>query len=1293
MKENRGRRDLPLSEHQLQFWSSRELSRSGPPPELAVAFHFRSVDFARLALAVRRVVAEEPLLASIVRRTSEGGRLEASPFAPSVEEANLASAGVGELRAWIERWADRPLDPEKAQFEGALLRGPDGAATLLLKLHHLIADGWALGVLIERVKRAYDGEPSAAPPYGTFLERERRYLRSRAFRRDRAYWQTKLAIPAGPTDFYGTPSAPGRARAEKIARRLGPERTLRLAELAIRLDHRRPTLAQAAIVAAALLAYLHKLTGRETIAIGMPFLNRREEGERAVFGLFMQMGVARLKLVPAESLWTLVARLAEEIADVGSHVRYTIGNPGNRNFDVAFNFHTVRYPRFDDAPVREEWLHSANDEIPLVVHVRTSDPGDFSVELDVGGDPAWGERACAHFLKVLDDLLDDPGRSLEELSLLGAGEPGGGPLRGRRNPVPPALLHELFAAKVRENPDAEAVLDGASSLTFGALDERSSRLALRLASEGLEDREPVGVLLPRSAEAVVAVLGILKAGGVWVPLDPDYPEARLAAIARDAGIRRTITSRAIAASKGSLPGRIVRLDDEMPVGGALPRREATGGEGKNERPAYLLYTSGSTGSPKGVRGSHRAVLNRLQWMWREFPLESDEVLAHKTSLSFIDSVWEIFGALLAGRPLLVVPEGAVREPAGLVGLLADSRVRRLILVPSLLELLLESGLADRLPHIKLWFLTGEALGARLASDAARALPGARLFNLYGTTECYDAACLPVIVRDGGGAAPIGNPIDNTALWILDAELRAVPQGVRGELCVSGIGVPAGYSGAAAGGYPGRFVELDDPVDGPGRLYRTGDMARLRADGTVELCGRTDRQVKIQGHRIEPEEIERLLLSHPGIRLAAVVPDRGRALSAHVVPRRPLREEELARFLRGSLPSWMVPRLRIAARLPLTPSGKIDRLALGRRNGERAAGRPRRGPARPLSDSELALLAVWRRLLAVERIGPDDNFFDLGGHSLLALRMASEIERTFGRSIPVTAVFSSPTVSAFASRYLDGAPRREDSLVLLRSGGALPPLFTVPPAGSTVSSFAALARFIDPARAVYSFQPRGIEPGERPHRSIDEMAKAYLLHMRKVQPAGPYFVAGRCFGGYVAYEMARLLREAGEEVGLLAIMDSQEAPLEAGRQRSHVGLRKLLAYYPGRVAHFLKTGSLVFTLRMKAKIEVRHLLNRLANGFPRIGSSAGRRARSLQLLGYLHARAYHRYVARPYAGRIALFRAGRDPDQSGELSRWRRLARGGLDCFTISCSHRELLREPYLKEVARTLNRCLGAPEA
>jgi amino acid adenylation domain-containing protein len=571
---------------------------------------------------------------------------------------------------------------------------------------------------------------------------------------------------------------------------------------------------------------------------------------------------------------------------------------------------------------------------------------------------------------------------------------------------------------VEQTPDSVAVVHLNQQITYRELNESANRLAHHLISLGVGAEDRVAVLLERSPAMVVSLLAILKAGAAYVPLDPVYPRRRLSFMLEDSGAKVLITEQS---ARESLPaslhvpvlslsdaaGLLSGYDTTNPQSGVMP-----------DNLAYLIYTSGSTGAPKGVLGIHRACVNRFEWMWERYPFERDEVCCQKTSLSFVDSVWEIFGPLSKGITLVLIPDEVVKDPARLIEELAARAVTRIVLVPSLLRAMLSEVTGARLPRLRYWVSSGEALSAELAARFRERMGERRLINLYGSSEvCADVTCYEVPEHPESRSVPIGRPIANTSVYILDREMRPVPEGVSGELYVAGEGLARGYLNRA-GQTAERFVP--HPFgDEPGmRLYRTGDVARYVAGGEIEYLGRIDQQVKVRGFRIELGEIESALASHPSVREAvgAVYADGSgdKQLVAYLVAAADgLSVGELRSYLGARLPEYMVPSLFVTLEeMPLTPNGKIDRRALPAPDearpdyaGEYAA------PATPVEE---VLADIWCKLLGLERVGTRDNFFDLGGHSLMATRLLSKVREVFGVEVALREVFAGPTVAALAS---------------------------------------------------------------------------------------------------------------------------------------------------------------------------------------------------------------------------------------------------------------------------------------
>lgn len=587
--------------------------------------------------------------------------------------------------------------------------------------------------------------------------------------------------------------------------------------------------------------------------------------------------------------------------------------------------------------------------------------------------------------------------------------------------APNRCLHHLFEAQAARTPEAAALIFDDQILTYRQLNERANRLAHALQARGVGPEVLVGLCAERSFELIVGLLAVLKAGGGYLPLDPNYPAERLKFMLADTQAPLILTQAHLVERLPEHTAQVLRLNEDFAAFPATnPASPVT-----LDNVAYVLYTSGSTGTPKGVLGLHRVAVNRVRH--EPYPFEANEVLCQKTSLNFIDSIWEIFAPLTRGLATVLVPDQTLTDPPQFVELLARYGVTRLGFVASFLRFLLNSeiDLRRRLPRLKYWTSTGEPLSVELAGRFAAAYPEARLFNLYGTSEIWDATLHTFDKTVDQERVPIGQPLANVEIYILDRQFQPVPRGATGELFVGGEGLARGYHRR-----PELTAEKFVPhpfSDRPGaRLYRTGDLARYRPDGNVEFMGRVDHQVKLRGFRIELGEIETVLQQHPQVQEAVVLvrtdgPDE-KYLAAYVVPKvesgtslagsaRELRRE-LRRFLQTKLPDYMVPAaLVLLEKMPLTPSGKIYRLALPAPQFGATAEEAHLAP--PLTPTEIKVAGLWAEVLGVDRVSLEDNFFELGGHSLLATRLISRIRDVFQVEVPIRTLFEIPTITGLA----------------------------------------------------------------------------------------------------------------------------------------------------------------------------------------------------------------------------------------------------------------------------------------
>jgi amino acid adenylation domain-containing protein len=1087
--------ELPLSFAQERLWFLDRLEPGSPAYNMSAALLLRGrLDTAALSAAFRGVVERhEALRASF--RTNAGRpfvaiRPDLSLAIPTADLAALpAAAQAGEARRLAGTAARLPFDLALGPLlRPALCRLGREEHLLFMSLHHIVADGWSLGVLTREIGALYGvvargarGGPAPAaalPPlpvqYADFAEWQRGWLAGEALESLLAYWRGQLAGLPAELDLPADRPRPASRTPRGALRFLTLPAALceRLSEL----GHRHgATLFM--VFLAALETLLFRWSGQEDFAVGTPVAGRTRLELEDLIGLFVNTLVLRARPA-ADRAFTAVLAAAREVT-LGAYTHQDLpfeklvldlaperALGRSPLFQVLLVLQNVpqpplALPGLELTPVASAASAPTPAKFDLTLEIQPLPRGLSLLALVAEYDPdLWDSPSMARLLRQLETLLaaaaDDPERRLAELPLLAAVERH--QLHHEWNDsrrtwaAEGACLHDLIAAQGVRTPGAVAVEHEEGRLTYRELGRRAGRLARQLRGLGIGPEAAVGICAERSLELVVALLGVLQAGGAYLPLDPSYPRERLELMLADAQASVLLVQRGLTPPRSA--ARVLYLDDldgRHEGGEEDPFQEGGAQPGSL---AYILYTSGSTGRPKGAMNTHRGIVNRLLWMQEAYRLTPEDRVLQKTPASFDVSVWELFWPLITGARLVMARPGGHREPAYLIETIATRGITTLHFVPAMLQAFLEAPGLARCAGLRRVMASGEALPAELAERFFARLPGVALHNLYGPTEAaVDVtawACLPAAGRQ---PVPIGRPIANTRIHLLDPELLPVPSGVPGELYIGGVQLGRGYLGRPDW-TADRF--LPDPLATPdtetgARLYRTGDRARHRADGAIEFLGRLDQQVKVRGFRIELAEIEVALAGHPGIRAAgALVQEdrRGeRRLVACVVPAEEVAPAaaELAAFLGTALPPYMVPAVFVAvAALPQLPSGKLDRRALAQiAQIVHTASRQESGAgeyAPPRTALEELLAGLWAEMLAVERVGIDDSFFALGGHSLLAVQMLAWVESYFDFPVPLRQLFEAPTVAGLAAAVLAASPapgRVEETARLLLAVARLP----------------------------------------------------------------------------------------------------------------------------------------------------------------------------------------------------------------------------------------------------------------
>ncbi|MBN1567098.1 MAG: amino acid adenylation domain-containing protein, partial [Acidobacteria bacterium] len=855
-------------------------------------------------------------------------------------------------------------------------------------------------------------------------------------------------------------------------------------------------------------------------------------------------------------------------------------------------------------------------------------------------------------------------------------------------------------------PDAVALVFEGRQLTYRELNSRANQLAHYLTKRGVGPDVPVGICVDRSPEMVVGLLGILKAGGAYVPLDADYPLERLQFMIRDTGIKILLAQQRPAENLPSDIGEVFRLDADWHAINSESDHNLTSGAGAGNL-AYIMYTSGSTGTPKGVEIPHRGIV-RLVINNDYARFHSSETYLQLASLSFDASTFELWAPLLHGASCVIFPPG-IPTPERLAEAIRSHKVSTLWLTASLFNLIINES-PDALRGISQLLIGGEQLSTLHVCKAQKELQGTQIINGYGPTESTTFTCCYSIPE---GIAPdtnlpIGRPIANTRVYILDANLNPLPVGIPGELYIGGDGLARGYLNR-----PELTAEkfIADPFSTePGsRLYKTGDLVRYRSDGNIEYLGRMDFQVKIRGFRIELEEIEATLGQHPGIRAAVVImwefEPGDKQLVAYVVTETKdaptVSPAELRLYLQGKLPAYMIPSVFITLdTMQLTSSGKIDRRALPAPDHSRPE--TQEGYVAPRSPIEETLAAIWSEVLGVERIGIHDNFFELGGHSLLATKLFSQIAVRLGKRLPVSALFRAPTIEGIAAALEKGQiPSAGSSIMQIQQAGTNPTLFIVHGLGGDVFLARQLANHLGADQPVCGFHSASKNLALMKRGSLEELAAHYIKDLLMYKPQGPYCLAGYSFGGYLAYEIARQLSHRGLRVGHLAIIDT--GPSSSGElsiPEIMARILRIVRNFPWWIWEDLLDCRPIDMLK-RIRRKLRELKKRVIKK-PALNKNRNNLADLEDIFelesfpeDYVQTMEHNlellkTYIPGPYPGPLTLYRARTQAlfNHSKADLGWKRLVDQGLEIIRLPGNHETIINKPYVQALAEALRNSL-----
>lgn len=1253
---------------------------------------------------------------------------------------STASEREAEILAQTQRDRIESFDLSKAPlFRITLIRSSTVEHVLILSLHQIICDASSIEAFCKELSDLYRTfcecesapPPVASPQYCEFVARERESIQSDLWEQNRAYWLARLGteIPVLelPTD---------RPRPKRPAHNYGIQDLALTGSDSDALQNlgERTSSSIYVILASLLNVLLYRYTGLEEVVVGTPVTTRGDDDSTTSLGVFLNVCVLKVSLNGGMLFSDLIRDVEGTVEGAYEHKHL----PFDRLVeDLRIERHAGRNPLFQvmleltDAPGLElaglkskhevtEWDSVAMDLSLRFMWAPDGLAGSIVFNSELFDDSTM-RRMAGHFRNLLDAVFADPARPISELPLLLDEEYEQQTAWNQTSTNYPQnlLLHHPFEQQVEKSPDAVALVYQEAALSYRELNRYSNRLAGYLKSRGAGPGTLVGLCAERSFEMVIALYAILKVGAAYVPLDPVYPKDRLEAMLEDARISLTLAQDRFAHLITGREIQIISLDGLLDSENPLITEDLSDHNldipTNPESLAYVLFTSGSTGRPKGVMVPHSAILNRLFWSQSRYPLSDSDVVLQKTPYSFDVSVPEFFHPLLAGARMVIAEPKGHRDSAYLIDLIRKHHVTSVHFVPSMLQIFLENSAARSCTSIKRVTCSGEALPFDL-QERFFSVMGADLLNLYGPTEAAVEVTYWDCVRGSARRdVPIGYPVANTSLFILDKFMNPVPVGVPGELHIGGVQVAQGYINRPEL-TDERFIRDPFSDDASARLYKTGDLCRFLSDGCVEYLRRNDFQVKIRGFRIELGEIEAVLVQHEAVREAVLLaredtPGDVRLVAYVTQKTDEINPETMRGYLAPKLPDYMVPSAFVMMdRLPLTESGKTNLRELPPPDyGAQSSA----DYIAPHGEVEEAIAEIWEDTLQIAQVGVRDNFFEIGGNSLIAVRLFANIQHRFDLDLPLSTIFEAPNIEESAKlisnqmeperapdaqishvRPLDlhsaGGQSKIRSnigewtpLVTLQAKGDLLPFFCVHGAGGNVLNFHSLSTKLGNNQPFFGLQAQGVDGKLPPLESVEQMAEIYIDAVKTVQPEGPYLLGGYSGGGVVALDMARQLSRSGDEIGLLVFLDTFAPRLP---KRSYTAGEKFRHLWDLGIRGWVR-------LRLDIEAE-RYKRFQVWNNL-RKSNPVPLQLRETYLMNtFVKAQAKYDPKA-PYLGPIQLLTAERvnviHEHVAHDLG-WSNMAVGEITVHRVPGGHDDLVLEPNVNVLVDHMRKCLDAAQ-
>ena len=1300
--------DIPLSFAQQRLWFLDQLAPNNPAYNIPTALRFKGrIDVNAFRNSLQAIVERHESLRTTFKSVNgmpvQVIHDDASAEADWIDIRDLPEEQrEAEMKRLVTEDLLDPFDLEVGPlFRVKIIRMTDDDQVVLFNMHHIISDGWSMGILIREFTSMYTSYTSNAIParlpqlvfqYADFSVWQRTWLNTEMLDEQIRYWKNRIGINPPPLNLPLDHPRPAiqSYRGSSVSIILNKE----LSE-AIKESSHRQGVTLFMFLCAAFQTLLHRYARQNEVIIGTPIANRTQSELESIIGFFVNNLVLKTDFGDDPSLNTLLQRVKEITLEAYAHQHLPfeqlveILQPQREMshapiFQVVFvmqntPLQAMQLPGLQIEAVQAEQKIAKFD---LTLIMMDSLEGLYA-ELEYNTDLFEESTMLSmlnHYRHVLEAFVEHPEMNISRIPLR--------PVHETRHMLQAwnqtasdfrifSGIHQFFEQTAGRMDTKTAVIGEKGRISYRELNRRANQVAHYLRGQGIGPEQIVAISMQRSLDLIVAILGVLKSGAAYLPIDPDYPQQRIEYIIRDSGIQWLISHsdlKALFPFKrisclwiDELSGRLKNLPEDNPAHITVP-----------ENLAYVIYTSGSTGHPKGTLLQHSGLINLVQALSQIYRVNQESKTLQFAAFGFDASVEEIFTTLTAGGTLVLISRERLLSGSGLIDVLKKEKITNVTLPPSVLNLLA----GHQLPHLRSLVSAGEACSVTIANYWSQ---HQHFVNGYGPTEnTVCSTTFEVSQPITGSTVPIGKPIPNTQAYIVDEHFNPLPPGIPGELCLSGMGLARGYLNR-----PDWTAEKFIPhplAEQPGqRLYRTGDLARYREDGHIEFLGRVDEQVKIRGFRIEPGEIESLIRQVEAVKDVVVAkketPEGEAILVAYlvVVNQASFPLNDLKEHLRQKLSDYMLPAAYVFIdTLPLTPHGKIDYRALPEPDllmtpAESEITLPRNG-------TEVRIQQIWQKVLKRPSIGVTTSFFDLGGHSLLAMKLLAEIEQDMGQDINLVEFFREPTIEHMA-RLVSGETGRKSTLQLisLRKGSDKQALYFVHPSGGGVHHYAELAELLETERAFYGIQAKGLDGKEALHQTIPEMAAAYIDLVLKNQPRGEYIIGSWSLGVIIAHEMARQLNLMGKKVALLLQFDQgpyidYEPPADTAEMLANMFVR-YFKIDPDYLRSLDEEEQFKVVIKKAKKHRVIPKFVRLAD-FKRY-----------ILVNETQIMAWKNYQIEPYPGKMILFRSEENKGVHDPSLGWKNWV-NEIEIIDVPGNHITMIQKPHVQELARKLSKTL-----